>query len=94
MRALDGDDAVLVPVALDDHDDARLDREEVVAGIALPKQDVAGLHLPHLADRAEPCPHLFAEPRERAVPIDRLLEAGPELLWHQAFWRTNIASST
>jgi hypothetical protein len=94
MRALDGDDPVLVTVALDDHDHARLDHEEVEAGLALSKQDLAGLHLPHLPDRAKPRALLVAKPRERTVAVDRLLEAGPERFAHQACWTTNIASST
>ena len=80
---VDRDDPVLVAVALDDRDRARLDQEEVVAGVALAEQDLAGLDLPHGSDRAQPRPLLLVEPRKRAVAVDRLLEAGAERLGHQ-----------
>ena len=102
MCAVDGDDAVLVPVALDDHGRSGLDQEEVVVGVALAEQ-----HLPRLdgadhAGRAQPGALVWAEPRKRAVPIlglfdarpQRLVEGGPECLGHQSPSITNIASST
>jgi hypothetical protein len=93
VRALDGDDSVLVAIALHDQDHARLDQEEVVTGVALAEQDLARLDGPRPANRAQPEQHLVVEARERAVTIDRLPEASPERLRHQAFWTTNIASS-
>ena len=82
VRAVDRDDAVLVAVALHDRDRARLDQEEVVAGVALAEQDLTGRDVPHRSDRAQPRPLLVAESGKRAVTVDRLLEAGAERRVH------------
>jgi len=53
-----------VAVALDDRDRARLDREEVVAVVALAEQDLARLDGTSAADRAQARTLLLGQPRE------------------------------
>jgi len=100
VAAVHGDHPVLKAVALDDGNRARLDHEEVVAGVALAEEDLAGLDCAGLTDRAQARALLGVQPWEGTVAIGRLGHTGPERLAgherrtsHEVV-TTNIASST
>ena len=93
MRTVDRDHAVLRAVSLDDGDRARLDDEEVIAGIPLTEQHVAGRHRAHLAGGTQPCALLAVKTRKGTVAIEGLIHAHPERLAHRGLSITNITSS-
>jgi hypothetical protein len=74
---VDGDHAVLRSVALDDHDSARLDHEEVVARVPLAEEDLAGVDHAEPARRAQARALIGIQPWKGAVPVGRLLKPRP-----------------
>jgi hypothetical protein len=78
VRPVDGDDAILGAVVVDDRDDALLDDEEVAPLVPRAEEHVARPRLADPADRAQPAALLVVQPRERAVAVDGLLEPRSE----------------
>ena len=80
--AVHGDHPVLRAVTLHDRHGALLHDEEVVALVALPEEDFAGLHPAHPAECPEGAALRLVEPREGAAAVGDLLDARAERLAH------------
>ena len=93
VGTVDGDHAVLGAVALDDRHDARLDHEEVIAGVAVAEEHLPGLDLAHLPERAQPRALLLTQPGEGPVTVLGLLHADAEGFAHAESSSTNATSS-
>ena len=78
VGSVDGDDAVLPPVALDDRYRPRLDHEEVARLVALGEQNVAGFDAPDHTEGAQPLQLTLVQAREGAIAVGGLRRTGAD----------------
>src|SRR5436305_10536422 len=79
---MDGHDAVLLAVSLDDRDRPRFDNKEVISGLTLTKQELPGTDGPDPSHPAQPRALVFVQAREGAVAVSRFLDPQSQRIAH------------